>query len=244
MVVRYFPFQPTLLNEFLCLAVTGLLLYVVLSALSYLVFFVGWRERFNPGYRPDPAADRAAVRLALVAQLGNALLTAPVHHAIARGHSRIYWDVAEHGWTWIFFSIVLCLLFTETCVYWAHRWLHTGLGFRLLHRHHHQWRVTTSWTSMAFHPVDSFLQALPYHVFGFLVPLHGVVYLLMVSGVAVWSVLIHDRVALVTWPIINGARHHALHHRHSRYNYGQYLTLWDRLMGTWQDPHRRPSSNA
>ncbi len=30
--------------------------------------------------------------------------------------------------------------------------------------------------------------------------------------------------------------HHTLHHWFYHYNYGQFFTFWDRMMGTWRDP--------
>ena len=58
--------------------------------------------------------------------------------------------------------------FTETLVYWVHRSLHHPLLYRALHRYHHEFREPTPWVSMAFHPLDSFAQGAPYHLFALL----------------------------------------------------------------------------
>jgi lathosterol oxidase len=233
---RVFGFDESPLAQFLFLVFGGLVIYFVLSGASYLLFFVVGKRYFHPTYQPDPKANRGAIKWGVLGTLGNALLMMPFQLLVANGYSRIYWDVDEHGWPWLIFSFVLYITFTETCIYWIHRWLHTDFGYRWLHKYHHEWRVTTSWVSMAFHPLDSFMQALPHHVFGFIFPLHGMIYLTMVSFVSLWSVIIHDRVSWVRWNLINYTGHHTLHHWFFKYNYGQFFTVWDRLMGTWRDP--------
>lgn len=224
------------LSQFLFLTISGLGVYFALSGLSYLIFFVWGRERFHPTYVSDPAANKAAMKWGVIGTIGNVVLMMPFHWLIASGHSQIYWDVGEHGWPYLAVSFVAYIAFTETCIYWAHRWLHTDFGYRHLHKYHHEWRVTTSWVSMAFHPLDSFLQALPHHLIGFLLPINGWMYLTMVSFVSLWSVIIHDRVSLVRWNVINYTGHHTLHHWFYTCNYGQFFTFWDRMMGTHKDP--------
>ena len=236
MILRLLGIPETPLNQYVFLTIAGLTLYFTLSGISYLIFFVWGRKRFHPTYLPDQAANRSAMKWGVIGTIGNVVLMMPFHILIANGHSQIYWDIGEYGWGWLIASFVLYLVFTETCIYWAHRWLHTDKGYHWLHKHHHEWRVTTSWVSMAFHPLDSFLQALPHHLFGFIFPLYGPIYLVMVSFVSVWSVMIHDRVSFVRFKWINYTGHHTLHHWYYDYNYGQFFTFWDRLMGTWKDP--------
>ncbi|AKF07388.1 sterol desaturase family protein [Sandaracinus amylolyticus] len=236
MILRLLGIPETPLNQFVFLTVAGLTLYFTLSGLSYLIFFVWGKERFHPTYLPDQQANRNAQKWGVIGTIGNVVLMMPFHILIASGHSQIYWDIGEYGWGWLIASFFLYLVFTETCIYWAHRWLHTDRGYHWLHKYHHEWRVTTSWVSMAFHPLDSFLQALPHHLFGFIFPLYGPIYLVMVSFVSVWSVMIHDRVSFVRFKWINYTGHHTLHHWYYDYNYGQFFTFWDRLMGTWKDP--------
>jgi lathosterol oxidase len=176
------------------------------------------------------------MRLAMIGLVGNMTLAMPFHALIARGHSRLYWAVAEQGVPWLIASVVLYLAFIDTWIYWAHRAMHGKFFYRTVHRYHHQWRVPNSWTSMAFHPVDSYLFAVPVHLFGLLLPLHGAVYLAMQTALSFWSVSSHDRIALVRWRWFNYADNHTLHHWFYRCNYGQFFTFWDRLMGTWRDP--------
>jgi lathosterol oxidase len=241
------PETPT--NLFLLLVFGGMFFYFSLSGLSYLIFFVWGKKRFHPTYEADKATIHEQMRWGVYGVLGNAVLTAPLHWLIANGYSRAYWDLSETHWgmpALVFFpvSILLYLAFTETWIYWVHRWLHIPAVFRLLHKPHHKWRATTSWASMAFHPLDSFLQALPHHLALFLFPVNVYLYLVMLNFVMLWSVMIHDRVSLVRWSFINYTGHHTLHHWYFTCNYGQFFTFWDKLMGTWRDPEEAERNHS
>ena len=94
----------------------------------------------------------------------------PFHLLSSSGKSAIYLKVSERGWGYYFVSILLFLAITEVVVYLAHRALHHPTLYRWVHRHHHQFRSPTPWVSMAFHPADSFLQALPHYLCGLFYP--------------------------------------------------------------------------
>jgi lathosterol oxidase len=226
----------TLLAIFGALFAGGWLLYVTLAGLSYLVFFRWGKRRFHARYTPDEAENKKAIRWALVSLAGNAALTAPFHLAIVRGHTRVYFDVTERGFAWFVTSIALYLVVTETLIYWIHRALHHPLLFRTLHAKHHEFRMPTPLVSVAFHPLDSFLQALPHHLCLFLFPVHVGVYVAFLTFVTVWAVLIHDRVTWFPFGLVNYTGHHTAHHLHVRCNYGQFFTLWDRIAGTYRSP--------
>ena len=236
MLIQLLGIEDNPLAIFLSLVVGGLFAYFFFSGLSYLIFFVWGRKRFHPGYEADAEQNRNARKWGVYSILGNAVLTIPFHWALAQGYGQIYWDVSDHGWGWMILSVVLILVVTETLIYWIHRALHGDFLYHRLHKHHHSYQVTTSWVSTAFHPFDSFAQALPHHLCAFLFPVHGLVYLGMVGFVTVWAVMIHDRVSFVRWAGINFTGHHTLHHWYGDYNYGQFFTFWDRIGGTYKNP--------
>jgi lathosterol oxidase len=225
-----------ILASWLTLMVAGIAIYFALSGLSYLVVYIIGRRRFHPSYVPDRPMNRRARRTAIVGVLGNITLAMPFHALIAGGHSRIYWEVPTSGIPWLVVSVLLYIAFVDTAIYWSHRALHIDYLYRHVHRYHHQWQVPNSWTSMAFHPVDSFVLAMPVHLFAFVAPLNGYLYLLMQGVMSLWSVSSHDRVALVRFRWFNYVDNHTLHHWFYRCNYGQFFTFWDRVMGTWRDP--------
>ncbi|MBK6922889.1 MAG: sterol desaturase family protein [Deltaproteobacteria bacterium] len=238
MLVRILGIQDDPTAIFLALVCGGLFTYFACSGLAYLVFFRWGAARFHPNEVGDPAQDRRARRWGTASIVGNAALAVPFHWLLSHGAGQLYWDVDEHGWGWLFASIALYLVVTETLVYWVHRALHGDLLYRTLHRHHHGFRVSNPWVSTAFHPLDSFAQALPHHLCAFLFPLHALVYLTMLAFVTMWAVSIHDRISWARCKLINYTGHHTLHHWYYHCNFGQFTTIWDRLAGTYRDPER------
>lgn len=224
--------------------VTALALGFAGSAASYAWLFVNRRERFNPGFQDDPAMSWRARGWAMLGITGGTLLAAPMQFALFAGYGQAYFRVEDHGWGWLLISIVLLLLFTETMVYWTHRALHSPWLYKRVHLRHHQFREPTPWAAFAFHPIDAFAQAFPYHVAAFVFPLHVGVYTVAMSLVMVWSISIHDRVTIVPFRWLLYAGHHSLHHLHNRFNLGQYFSAWDRLGGTYRCPSTLPDAYA
>jgi lathosterol oxidase len=220
--------------------VAALSIGALLSGASWWYFFVHARDRFNPVYRVDRRAILRSYLWAALGITGGTLLAAPLQLLALGGAAQTYYVVGDYGWGYLLLSVVLLLVFTETLIYWIHRALHHRLLFDRIHMCHHQFREPTPWTAFSFHPVDAFSQALPYHIAAFIFPLNIWVYTLMMSIVMVWSVSIHDRVSVLRFPWLNYAGHHTLHHLHADYNYGQYLTFWDRIAGTYRSPRTLP----
>ncbi|KAJ5083565.1 hypothetical protein N7456_012992 [Penicillium angulare] len=165
------------------------------------------------------------------------LLTAPFFVAEIRGFSKLY-DFSSQSpfWGYSLLQYPLFILFTDSGIYWIHRGLHHPLVYRWCHKPHHKWVVPTPFASYAFHPLDGWAQSLPYHVFPLIFPLQKCAYLGLFMFVTLWTVLIHDAEYLSTSKFINGAACHTMHHLYFNYNYGQYITLWDRLGGTYRTP--------
>jgi lathosterol oxidase len=231
----------SLVGSFAVLFLGGLVFYLATSGTSFLYYCVWRRERFFPGSNVASDQERAQRRLewrwAFWNLLGNAVLTAPIHHGIVTGRSRIYFDVADHGgWAWLAGSVLAVLLVTEPLVYWAHRLLHHPLLYRHLHLPHHKFRTPSPWTSMAFHPLDSFAQAAPHHLLAFVMPMHVGVYAGFLVFLQIWSTFIHERVTWLSWGAINFTAHHTLHHKLNKSNYGQFFTFCDRIFGTYKAP--------
>ena len=218
----------------------ALLIYACVPSLFYLYYFRRRRAYFVPSYRPDPAAIGRAIRWSLYNIVGNVLLLLPIQLLVVHGYSRVYHDVAEQGWAYLPFSLVAVMLFAETGIYWIHRAMHTRFLYRTLHCEHHYYREPMPPISFAFHPVDSFANSLPYHIFAFLLPLQEWIYLGLIFFAAIWTQLIHNRVSWVSPTIVNNTGCHAAHHWYCDYNYGNYFTLWDRLAGTYFDPDGLP----
>lgn len=231
--------RSNLLREFLSIfvvtAVFGWLLYFSVASASYFLVFD--KKIFNhPRYLKNQIS--LEIWRATTAIPTMVLLTAPFFLAELNGFSRLYFPVNSEtgGWTAVLYQLPAFILFTDCGIYFLHRWLHWPSVYKALHKQHHKWIVCTPFASHAFHPVDGFVQSLPYHVFPFVFPLHKVSYLALFTFVNFWTVMIHDGQYLSNDPVVNGTACHTVHHLYFNYNYGQFTTLWDRLGRSYRRP--------
>lgn len=223
------------LSLFLVTSVFGWLLYFIVAFLSFK--FVYDKSNFNhPRYLKNQIY--LEIHQATTAIPVMVLLTIPWFLLELHGYSKLYYNIADStgGWKSILLQFPSFLLFTDCGIYFIHRALHWPPVYKALHKPHHKWIVCTPFASHAFHPVDGYLQSLPYHVYPFLFPLHKISYLFLFTFVNFWTVMIHDGEYLSNDPVVNGAACHTIHHLYFNYNYGQFTTLWDRLGGSYRKP--------
>jgi lathosterol oxidase len=132
------------------------------------------------------------------------------------------------------------LLLQDTYFYFTHRLSHHPVLFSWLHRGHHRSCHPTPWTSFAFDLPEAIVQSLFLVGIVFVIPLHFITLIAVLSTMTIWAVLNHlglDRLPasfphhwLGKWFI--GPAHHSVHHRKYMVHYGLYFTFWDRLLGT------------
>ncbi|KAH9038631.1 hypothetical protein EDB84DRAFT_1089723 [Lactarius hengduanensis] len=211
-------------------------LYFIFAGLSYRYIF-NHEMMSHPRFLKDQV--KLEIQCSLRAFPGMALLTLPWFQAEVRGYSKLYDNVGDYGLAYLLFSIPFFLVFTDYGIYWVHRLLHHPLIYKYVHKPHHKWLIPTPFASHAFHPLDGYLQSVPYHLFIFVFPLHRWLYLGLFVFVNFWSILIHDS-DMVTGHalenVINGPAHHTLHHLYFTVNYGQYFTWADRWGGSYRQP--------
>ncbi len=226
------------LSLFIITMVGGWLMYFTAAAFSYFVIF-DHRLMKHPQFIPNQV--RLEILFTTKSVPFMALLTFGLFILEVRGYSKLYLEVAGgwRDWAFVAVSVPAFLMFTDCLIYWIHRGLHHRLVYKYVHKDHHRWKVPTPFASHAFHPLDGFLQSVPYHIYPFLFPLNKVIYLALFVFVNIWTVSIHDgdyRVPLVLRPFVNGSAHHTDHHLFYNYNYGQFFTLWDRIGGSFRYP--------
>ncbi|TFK40155.1 C5-sterol desaturase [Crucibulum laeve] len=211
-------------------------LYFIFAGLSY-------KYIFNHDMMRHPRFLKNQVKLEIQSSLrafpSLLILMLPLFQAEVMGYSKLYKGLDTYGYTYLFLSVPMFLLFTDYCIYWIHRWLHIPFLYKMLHKPHHKWIVPTPFASHAFHPLDGYAQSLPYHLFIFLFPMHRGVYLVLFVFVNCWTILIHDSDMITGHPlekVINGPAHHTLHHLYFTVNYGQYFTWADRVGGSYRHP--------
>lgn len=216
----------------------GYALYFFFATLAYYTVF-DHADMKHPKFLKNQVRKEIGVASASIPLM--TLFTVPIFVAEVRGYSKLYDDPSEQGgYPFIAVSCLTFLMFTDMLIYWFHRWMHHRSIYAYVHKPHHAWVIPTPFASHAFHPVDGFIQSLPYHIYIFLFPLHKVTYLGLFVFVNLWTVSIHDGRHVLFDAFINGAAHHTLHHTGFNYNYGQYFTLWDRIGGSYRKPDGDP----
>jgi len=216
----------------------GAALYLITASLSYM-FVYDKRLLKHPQTLENQIQKEILYTAKSIPLMG--FLTSILFLAEVRGYSKLYDNVhdSKYGWWMIVGTTFTFILFTDCLIYWIHRGLHHRAVYKHIHKDHHKWKVPTPYASHAFHPIDGFLQSVPYHIYVFLFPMHKYTYLLLYVAVNIWTVSIHDGVYKVPdtiKPFINGSAHHMDHHIYYNYNYGQYFTLWDRIGGSFKSP--------
>ena len=135
------------------------------------------------------------------------LMTLPWFLGECRGYSRMYEGIENSplgkgrllGIGYIIASSALFLWFTDFLIYIVHRVLHWPAVYKRLHKPHHKWVIPTPFSSHAFHPLDGYLQSIPYHLFVFLVPLHKYTYLGLFVVVNLWSIFVCSLYILIIY---------------------------------------------
>ncbi|KAK1991028.1 fatty acid hydroxylase superfamily protein [Colletotrichum falcatum] len=212
------------------------MLYWIFSALSYYLIF-DRRLEYHPRFLKNQIRQEIISSMKAVPVID--VLTLPFFLAEVRGKSLLYSRVDEYGISWMVFSALLFMVWNDITIYWIHRLEHHPSVYKYIHKPHHKWIVPTPWAALAFHPVDGFVQSLPYHVFVFFCPVQKYLYLCLFILVQVWTILIHDGDMISGhWleKYINSPAHHTLHHMYFTVNYGQYFTWADNYF----DSHRAP----
>lgn len=236
------------------LGLEGIALFGIILLRYFLVAGGAFLLLYSPLNRLRPASGSSAGRpswpaiqqdivLSVSSAVIFALAAAFILASQRWGLTRLYIDQQEFGFWYLGISYLAVLLLQDTYFYFSHRLFHHPTLFRWFHAGHHRSRHPTPWTSFAFDPAEALVQALFLVGIVFLIPLHIITLLAVLTTMTVWAVINHlglDRLPvsfphhwLGRWFI--GPAHHSIHH--SRYNrhFGLYFTLWDVLLGT-NDP--------
>lgn len=154
-----------------------------------------------------------------------------------KGYTQLYTDLHWYDVVWFPCSIVISMLIHETYYYWVHRWMHHPKIYHLVHKIHHDSKITSAWTAFSFHPIEGLLEALIMPVIICIIPMHiyaATVHLTIMTITAAINHLdieIYPKTKWGNWlgKIMIGATHHSHHHKYYRYNFGLYFTFWDKI---------------
>ena len=217
---------------------------MTIAGLAYLAIWKIWgdrleRRRILPE-RLDANQMSRELRWSFTTFAIYSLLGSCMYLLYRGGYTRYYANVADRGWAWFFFSIVLMTVLHDAYFYWTHRLLHLKWFYRHAHRVHHESRNPSPWAAFSFHPTEAAISfgiiplvivLIPYHV-GAVAIFLAYMTATNVMGHLGYEIFPRGFAGNRVGGLYNTATHHAIHHNRVNWNYGLYSSVWDRIMGT------------
>jgi len=136
--------------------------------------------------------------------------------------------------------VFVSLLINDTGFYWMHRLLHQPPLYKLIHKKHHEFKVTIGIASEYAHPIeDIFANMLPTIAGPLLFGSHAALVWMWIA-MRTWNgVEGHSGYEMPYSPFTwlaklggSGADAHAFHHMNTTGCYGATFKMWDKLCGT------------
>ncbi len=219
----------------------------VVLAGAWIVTVAGERSpRRLQGPRRLPALLLRATRdTALAAWIAACLLAWPLARLSAGAPTGLTWSLAQAGGAArTVLQTAAAVLLLDAWLYWKHRLLHTRWLFPF-HRAHHVYRDPTALAGFAVGPLESLLTFWPVVLVAVPQAVHWApLYFALVAGFVLLNFYLHAgvswRVLEATLPRIhvNTSVFHDRHHANAEVNFGEALTLWDRLCKTRESDRR------
>lgn len=193
----------------------------------------------NPGARIQPGRDgmrrRAEdIRHSMAALALSALFLAGGWTARASGWTVTPWETT---WLTLLLGFLVAFLTYDAWFYFGHRLLHLP-AFWPWHALHHRALAPTPWSNDSSTLADTAVEHSYYLVAWFVLPVPAEAFLALRVFDQVTGMIGHSgheyfagRSARWPSPFIT-TTFHDLHHSRFRCNYGNFLSIWDRLLGT------------
>lgn len=224
--------------------------YLVLGGGAFLIFWKWKKHRFQNRRIQERFPPRKAIQTEMRYSASTLVIFAVVGALVfwmrKSGLTRMYSDIAEHGWLYFALSIPLMIVIHDFYFYVGHRWMHRPAVFKRVHRVHHLSTNPSPMASYSFHPTEAVIEAGIFPLLIVLMPVHDLAAVIFVFFTAVMNVLGHlgyeiypehfVRSPWLGWN--NTSTHHNMHHRHFNCNYGLYFNWWDRIFGTNHPEYR------
>lgn len=224
----------------------GLAIYFAVAGYYHYRYYV--RRGDEPEawkLQPKRVVKPGQQRRAIVASSRNlaigGVITGTLVFAMQRGMpTPIYFDVDDYGWGWTLLGLPLLFVLVDGAAYYVHRTLHRPFFYKRFHKFHHRWGAPTPWVVVAVHPVEFLMLQAATFLPLFLLPFHYLVVIAVFVYVLVFNIVDHSGVRLTSMlPWQGPSAYHDDHHVHFHVNFGQHLTLFDRLHGTLRRERRR-----
>ncbi len=169
------------------------------------------------------------------------ILSGTFIYALTHGfETPIYFEVAEYGWVYTLLSTVLLFVLVDGLAYYSHRFLHMRALFPHVHRWHHRYIATTPFVVTAMHPAEFLLFQATTFIPMFVIPFHYASAIVVFVYILIFNIIDHSGVKLSSrLPWQGPSTFHDDHHVYFHCNFGQVLTLWDRMHDTLRREGRR-----
>lgn len=207
--------------------------------------------RVQKSRSPAPGQIGREIRLSLITCAIFAVMGTVLWRMFRAGETSIYLKFTDYPLWYLPVSFALCLILHDTYFYWTHRLMHTRALFKYMHAGHHQSITPTPWAIYAFQPAEAILQFLGIMALAIFLPLHPLVFFGFLAYDTQVNTAGHCGYEVVPRWIsqsrwyqgFNTVTHHDAHHTNYRKNFGSFLNVWDRLMGTFLDARTVPADN-
>lgn len=213
------------------------------------LWLISWLERYFPHRRewrasaPESQTDLqflilVATLLPMALALGVAALSSQLIPAWLPWTANL-WPRTMPAWE----QVLLLLVLADIPRYWLHRLCHEWPSLWRLHAIHHAVRKLNVLNTSRFHPLETSLQFLcdtaPFILLGVSAEVLSLYFVLHASKGFLQHSNLDVRLGLAN-RLISGPELHRLHHSldptQSRSNFGNKLSIWDLIWGTYLDP--------
>src|SRR5436190_8196685 len=152
------------------------LLYMVVAAVFYFVFYVWGDNKYKGSKIQADGVAPSQIRRELICSSISLTIFAAVGFVVFllyhNGYSQVYLNLWKYGVVYLFLSIAMMILFHDMYFYWTHRLLHLPGWYQKVHSVHHLSSNPSPFTSLAFHPVESVIQAAVLPLITVIIPAH------------------------------------------------------------------------
>ena len=221
-----------------------LIRYFLVAGGTYWLFYSNlYQSLYSPNLliqHPSWESIQRDIKLSTMSSVVFAIASAIILSAYNHNLTHLYSDPQQYGLWYLGISYMAVLVLQDAYFYFTHRLFHHPSLFLFMHQGHHRSRYPTPWTSFAFDPLEAIVASLFLVGIIFILPLHFITLIAVMTTMTVWAVLNHlglDRLPLSfphhflgKWFI--GPAHHSIHHLNYKFHYGLYFTFWDQLLGT------------
>lgn len=201
----------------------------------------GWGTKIQPGKSPP---DDLVAKTKMSVAVDNLV----VHPAICffLGRYAPGWGFGAFGslpsvWLWLM-QLAAFHFCAETFFYFTHRALHSAMLYKRFHKQHHEYKVCIGIASEFASPFEVvFSNIIPFVAgpclctFACGVPVHFSVWAAY-TALYIWETVDahsgYELPAPIRYPFGSNALRHDWHHSHNNGNYGTFLCIWDRVLGT------------